>query len=320
MKPFRWCFIGTGTLAKQVAKEITASGRHEISAVYSRRFPAAQEFAEKFGGTAYETAEEAMKNADAVYIVTPHTSHYAYAKQAIELGKPTLCEKPFTVKAAETRELFDLAREKKVYLVEGMWTWFAPVANGIRNWLEQGAVGDIRQVDIVHSVNVVNYAPRLTDPNVAGGALLDTGVYPVTYLYRLFGKPAAVKCSGRIGGGVDLSDEIELTFEGGLTWPVKVAIDDPANEEYIRITGTKGEIFADHFHYTDRAELRDASGTVTETIEGATSMLNEFDCVAAEIREGRTESAYVPPQATIEVMEILDECRRQIGLVYPFEK
>ena len=101
---FTWCFIGTGTLARQVAEEITSSGRHRITAVFSRRFDAASRFARQYGGTAYDDAARAMMNADAVYVVTPHPAHYPFVKQAVALGRPVLCEKPFTV-SASTRNI-----------------------------------------------------------------------------------------------------------------------------------------------------------------------------------------------------------------------
>ena len=319
VQAFRWCFIGTGTLARQVAKEITATDRHCISTVYSRRFEAAEAFAKQYGAEAFETPEAAMRQADGIYVVTPHPSHYQYVKMAIELGKPVLCEKPFTVKASETKELFSLAREKKVYIVEGMWTWFAPVALKVKEWLESGAIGSVRHVETNMRVNVINYAPRLTDPDLAGGAILDSGVYPITYLYRLFGKPTGVRCTGRIEKGVDLSDAIDLTFASGQTHHISLAIDAQDGRNAIRIEGEKADILLEGFHYTDHVEMRSKDGTVLERFEGKTTLLNEFDCVAEEIRQGRLESAYIPPQGTIDVMEIMDECRRQIGLVYPFE-
>ena len=319
-KPFSWCFIGTGTLAEHVAKEITASGRHRIVSAFSRRFDRAEEFAKRFGGKAYETPEKAMAAADAVYVVTPHPSHYGHVKTAIGLGKPVLCEKPFTVRGEETRELFRLAEEKGVYIAEGMWTWFAPVAGKVKEWVDKGAAGEIRQVDTRYLVNVLNYAPRLTDPQLAGGALLDSGVYPVTYLYRLFGKPAEIRCSGVIENGVDLDDEIDMIYPDGRTHRIFLSIRDDRRDESLRIRGDAGEIFVNNFHFADRAELRDPEGRLREEFEGRTSMLNEFDLVAEEIRAGRKTSALVPPEATMEVMDLLDECRHQIGLVYPFEQ
>ncbi len=318
-KEFSWCFIGTGTLARKVAEEIGASGRHRIVSVFSRRPEQAKAFAGEFGGTAPEDPEQAIRQADAVYVVTPHPSHQAYVRMAVELGKPVLCEKPFTVRGEETRELFRLAREKGVYIAEGMWTWFAPVAYRVKEWVDGGAVGAIRQVTTRYLVNVTGYAPRLTDPRLAGGAILDSGVYPITYLYRLFGKPEEIRCTGVIENGVDLDDEIDMVYPEGRVHHISLSIRDDRREEFIRITGDRGEIFVDNFHYADRAELRDPEGRLLERFEGATTMLNEFDRVAEEIRAGRKESALVPPEATMDVMELMDACRRQIGLVYPFE-
>ena len=316
---FKWCFIGTGTLARPVAREIIDSGRHLVSAVVSRKIENAARFAAEFGGKAYEDPREAMAQADGVYIVTPHPSHATYVKTAIETGKPVLCEKPFTVRARETRELFHLAREKGVYIVEGMWTWFNPVALQVREWVTSGRIGTVEQVTTDMRVNVTHYAPRLTDPQLAGGAILDSGVYPITYLYRLFGKPVAVRCNGEIIGGVDLDDEIDLTFANGQTHHISLSIREDARKQYIRITGTEAEVFVDNFHFADHADLLAKDGTLIQRFEGKTTMLNEFDRVAEEIRQGKTESAIVPPQATIDVMEIMDECLNQIGLVYPFE-
>ena len=153
---FNWCFIGTGTLARQVAAEISATDRHRVSSVFSRRYEAAEAFAKQFGAEAFQTPESAMEKADAVYVVTPHPSHYPHVKLAIELGKPVLCEKPFTVKAAETKELFRLAKEKQVYIAEGMWTWFAPVANTVKGWLDSGETGAVTHVTTKMLVNVIH--------------------------------------------------------------------------------------------------------------------------------------------------------------------
>ena len=186
---FRWCFIGTGTLAAQVAEEITKTGRHRITAVCSRRFESAEAFAKKYGAEAFHDINEALAfgRIDAVYVVTPHSSHYEYTKLAIEAGVPVLCEKPFTTDAKKTRELFALAKEKKVYVAEAMWTWFSPVSNKVKQWLEDGEFGEIEKVNISYHMNFYQNLDRLTNPEKAGGALLDIGIYPVTYIYRLLG-------------------------------------------------------------------------------------------------------------------------------------
>ena len=318
---FRWCFIGTGTLANTVAREITASGRHEIVSVFTRRIEKAREFTEKFGGTPYDNAEAAITdpNVDAVYVVTPHNSHYPYVKQALMLGKPVLCEKAFTVDAKQTRELIELAREKRVYLAEAMWTWFGPVAQQVKRWVDDGEYGEIKKIVANYHMNSKNYAPRVADPNMAGGALLDIGVYPITYLYRLFGRPVAVKCTGELSGGVDMKEDVALTFKNGKTFVASASIDDYNGLERFAIIGDRAKTSIWFFHMAKKAKLARRQGS-SEIFRGDGGYLNEFDCVAGEIREGLNESRLMPLQATQDVMEIMDECRRQMGLVYPFEK
>lgn len=317
---FKWCFIGTGTLAKKVAKEILASGKHEILSVYTRNLEKGKAFTDQFGGTAYATPEEAMQaeGVQGVYVVTPHSAHYEYTKLAIELGKPVLCEKAFTTDANQAKELFTLAKEKGVYVVEGMWTWFSPVAHQVKKWLDEGAFGEIQKVLLTYHMDVRNYAPRLTDPNLAGGALLDIGVYPITYLYRLFGKPVKVECKGIVESGIDWEEDVYLTFENEKTYLASISMRDMKGLEKLLIEGSEASVHLNWYHLANRVALKKGFFR-NEKFTGDGSMLNEFNLVAEEIISGRKESKYVPPQATIDVMEIMDECRRQMNLVYPFE-
>lgn len=318
---FGWCFIGAGSLAKQVAREITKSGKHVIVSVYTRRYEKGKEFAAKFGGKAYATAKEAIlaEGVQGVYVVTPHNSHYEYTKLALALGKPVLCEKPFATDAEKTEELFTLAREKGVYAAEAMWTWFSPVAHKVKQWLDDGEFGEIQKITANYRLNMYRFSPRLTDPALAGGALLDIGVYPVTYLYRLFGKPTEVRCKGVVENGVDMEEDIFLTFENGQTFPASVSMRDFKGIEKLEIVGSKARLRLILFHCSKRVKLIRKDGH-SEVFSGDGSYLNEFNLVSDEILSGKTESAYVPPKTTVEVMQILDECRRQMGLRYPFEK
>lgn len=317
---FNWCLIGTGTLAKKAAKVVLPSGRHRFAAVYTRDYQKGLAFAAKYGGTAYDHPEAAVTapDVDGVYIVTPHTSHYEYARLALSQGKPVLCEKPITVTAREAAELFALAKEKGVYLAEAMWTWFSPVARQVKRWVDDGALGELHRVEARYHLDSRHYAPRCSDPNVAGGALLDVGIYPITYLYRLFGKPVQIRCTGRLEGGIDLSEDVTLTFPNGLTSTASVSMCDFKGLEQIHLAGNKGRIKYFFFHMANQAALIRRGGRM-ELFRADGSYLNELDQVAGEIRRGLKQSELVPPGATVDVMEILDECRRQLGLVYPFE-
>lgn len=318
---FKWCFIGTGTLAKQVAAELNKSGRHEIVSCYSRNPERCREFAKKFKSTAYETAEAAIlaDGVDAVYIVTPHNAHHRFAKLALELGKPVLCEKPFTVNAEETDELIALAREKDVYLCEAMWTWFSKAANMAKTWLDDGKIGAVRSARFTYHLNSVGYAERVADPKRAGGALLDITIYPITYAYRLWGYPVAIESTATIEGGIDTTDEITMTFESGVKAQISASIVDFKGLEKMTIEGDDGRITSFLYHAAStitcrkglfkRERFRGSKGLAIQHLE-------EFDIVADEIRRGLRESEYVPLSCTSDVMHILDTVRGQIGLIY----
>ena len=317
---FGWAFIGAGTLGAQVAKEITQSGRHKVVSVYVRNSEKRKAFAAQYGALAAETPEQAItaEGVDGVYIVTPHTSHFAYAKLALSLKKPVLCEKPVTTDAKQSAELIRLARENNVYFTEAMWSWFSPVARQIKAWYDAGEYGEITSFKMNYHMKSIDYAPRVSDPNMAGGALLDITIYPITYAYRIFGKPERVECKGTVARGIDTDEEITMYYPNGKRVEISASLLDFKGLERLTLVGTKAKTDLRFFHSINSVKLKRQNGK-GESLRGSGSMLNEFDLVAGEIREGLTESRYVPQEATQGVMEIIDECRRQIGLVYPFE-
>ena len=322
MEKFRWCFIGVGSLAKMVAGQLNKSERHEIVSCYARRFDKTREFADKFGGTAYESAEEAILDpkVDAVYIVTPHNAHYRYAKLALDLGKPVFCEKAFTVTAEETDELIRLAREKNLYLCEAMWTWFAKTPNKVKEWIDNEKIGKIKSASFTYHMKTTGRGDRHTDPRRAGGALLDITIYPITYAYRLWGMPDGIDATGEIVGGVDFCDEITLKYRD-FDVQISASINDFRGLENMKIKGENGEISAFMYHCTDGATLK--IGTSKEKYKSGGplffSYVEEFDAVASDIRAGRGESELVPLKATSDVMHILDKIRGKIGLHFDVE-
>lgn len=315
--PFRWCFIGAGHLAEKVAKELAAGGNHQIAAVYTRRYEAAKRFTDRFGGVPCATPEEAIsqRDVDGVYVVTPHSSHAHYAALALRIGKPVLLEKPFTLEPESARVLVALAREKQIYLAEAMWTWFSPVAQQVKRWVDAGELGKPETAELSYCFWKPRYpADRLFDPKRGGGALMDIGIYPVTYLYRLFGTPETITCTGTVDGGIDLEEEIAMTFSNGLRAHLLVSLRRLPQEE-LRIDGEKASIRGRLYHCGGTIKLLRRAGT-RETARGDGGYRNEFDRVAEEIRAGRTESAFVPLEDTLAVLELLEECKRQLGLDY----
>lgn len=318
MDTFRWAYIGSGNIARNTAKSIT-KGDHKITAVYSRNPETAKAFAASCGATVYSTAEQAMAAADVdgVYIATPHTSHCAYALQAIRLGKPVLCEKPVGVSAAEADAMIRAAQEHGVYFCEAMWTWFSDVALTVRQWVQSGRIGDVQRVEMDYAFPgmLMQKSSRVRMPETAGGALLDIGIYPVTYCYNLFGYPKSIHCDGRLQDGIDVSETVTLGYDG-FSCVLRTSL--TSLKERCVIKGSRGSIRLDWFHMASKAVLKTDEGK--EVFRGKTDYLTQFTRAAQEIRAGKTASAYIPPEATRDCLRILDVCRAQMGLVYPFER
>lgn len=319
MAEFRWAYIGGGGIAKSTAMNI-CKGNHKIVSVYSRTFQKAKKFADKYGAVAYDNFEAAVNrdDIDGVYIATPHTSHVEYAVKAMKMGKPVLCEKPVGVSVKDVDILINSAKETDVYFCEAMWTWFSPVALKVKEWVQSGEIGEIKEV-------VINYAfpgikmpkdSRVLTPETAGGALLDIGIYPITYCYNLFGVPKAIKCNGEIKDGIDIAETVILDYG---TFKCTLNMSLCKLKESCKITGTNGTVnLPVFFHMASKAIFK--KGLKRKVFRGKTDYLTEFNCVAEEIRNGKKESAYIPFEATRECMKIMDECRRQMNLVYPFER
>ena len=318
---FNWCFIGCGKLAHTVAEQMKKHGGHKIVSCYTRNFDKCQEFADKFGATADEEASDALseERVDGVYVVTPHNAHHRFAKLALELEKPVLCEKAFTVTSDETEELIALAKEKGLYLAEAMWTWFSAAANKVKCWVDSGELGKVSGADFTYHMMSVNYAPRNSDPRRAGGALLNITVYPIAYAYRLFGYPTSIESKGKIVGGIDHGEEIRMTFAGGEVVNISASMVDTNGFEKMTIYGDKGKIKAPLYHASGIASLNRGLFNSKLFLSGGklfNTYMDEFDKVAEEIKNGLTESEVYPLKSTLDIMKIMDEIRSQIGLEY----
>lgn len=316
MAKFRWCYIGSGSIARSTAMNIEM-GEHVVSSVYSRNKEKAEEFAKKHKAKAYADVKDAIEDCDGVYIATPHTSHLEYALLAMKMGKPVLCEKPVAVCEKDVDTMIASAKENNVYFCEAMWTWFSPVALKVKEWVRSGVIGDIKSVTIHYAFPglMMPKTSRVRDPKTAGGALLDVGIYPITYCYNLFGYPEEIICEGEIKDGIDVGEKVILRYKGfdcTLIMSLKYLKED------CKIVGTNGKITLPMFHVAPVAKMKSVSKK--ESFRGKTDYLTEFTAVAKEIREGKKESEYIPFEATKNCMRIMDECRKQMNLVYPFEK
>lgn len=318
MGKFRWAYIGSGNIAYSTARQIVA-GEHEIVSVYSRNFEKAKTFAGKFCAKAYESFDEAVfrDEVDGVYIATPHTSHVDYAVRAMRGGKSVLCEKPVGVSGKDVDTLIGTAKETDTYFCEAMWTWFSDVALTVKKWVQSGEIGEIRDVVIHYAFPgiLMPKTSRVLTPETAGGALLDIGIYPITYCYNLFGVPKEIQCTGKLKNGIDIGETVTLFYDG-FKCTLKMSL--CYVREDCKIVGSKGKISLPvFFHMASKAILQNENGK--QVFNGKTDYLTEFTRVAEEIRQGKTQSDFIPFDATAACMQIMDACRKQMGLRYPFE-
>ncbi|MBR3154748.1 MAG: Gfo/Idh/MocA family oxidoreductase [Lachnospiraceae bacterium] len=292
---------------------------NRIVAVWNRSFDKAEAFAKKYGGKTYHTVEEAINapEVECVYIALTADVHAQYVRKCIENHKPVLCEKPFAVNAEEAEELYALAEKEGVYLAEAMWTWHNDVALKVREWVLSGRIGKVTNVECVYAFPMSRQKDtRLLDPKRLGGALLDIGVYGLRYCLELFGEPKKIECKGRVERGVDLGEDVVLYYED-FKAHCTFAIDKMKGESFT-ISGVEGKIQVPYFHTAWKGELR---GKEREKIRASLNGLygKQFSNVAKEIRDGLTQSRFITPQNTLICMRMMDECRSQMGLVYPCE-
>ncbi|GMK44278.1 dehydrogenase [Paenibacillus glycanilyticus] len=325
-RTIKWGILGAGWIASQFARDLAFAQDAELSAVGSRSLEKAAEFAGKFGGKrAYGSYEELVNDAeiDIIYVATPHPSHKEHVLQCLRAGKAVLCEKPFTVNVKEAEEVVQYARENRIFLMEAMWTRFLPVIRKVREWIEEGRIGDVRLLKADFGFRTgVNPEGRLFKPALAGGALLDVGIYPLSFASMLFGaKPKQILSTAHLGEtGVDEENSILLSYEGGQTALLSSAIRlNSGSDAYIM--GTEGSIKIPSFFNAKSATLVAADGTEETFSDDRTTLGYVYEAEAAGqyLREGKLESEVISLDETLQLMRIMDEIRGQWGLRYPFE-
>lgn len=315
---FNWCFIGTGKIANKVAKELVTNPGHQIVSVFNRTKKKAEKFAKIYHSTVYESALEAINDSrvDGVYIATTNETHFSFCKLCLENHKPALCEKPITGNAKELEELIKLSKENNTMLKEAMWTWYNPVANQVKQWIKEERIGKILSVDCIFNMPIFGYNKakgRYISPARYGGALLDLGVYPVRYVYELFGKPKSLEAKGKLYNGIDLFNV--STFDYG---DFKARVSSQINAlvgEHCIIIGEKGKIKVPLFHMANKAILKTKDGK--EVFKDKKKKFATQFRVVAEYIKREKPNELVSLESSLEVLEIMDEIRKQIGVIFP---
>ena len=319
--PFNWCFIGTGQIAKKVAKELVTNPGHAIVSVYNRTKKKAEAFAKKYNSRVYESAFNAINDprVDGVYIATTNETHFSFAKLCLENHIPVLCEKPITGNAKELKELIELSEKNNTMLKEAMWTWYNPVANKVKEWIKEERIGKILSVDCLFNMPIFGYNKakgRYISPARYGGALLDLGVYPVRYVYELFGKPKEIIAKGKLYNGIDLWNDSYFRYET-FTARVRSQINRFVGE-YCLIVGEKGVIKVPLFHMASKAILKTEKGKEV-FVDREKKFARQFRVVAEYINKEKPNEL-VSLESSLDVMELMDEIRKQIGVIFPCDR
>lgn len=322
----RWGIIGTGKIARTFAAALKEQNSSVTAAVASRTLENAQSFAEEFGfEKAYGSYEELARDEsiDIVYIATPMHKHYEDTLLCLENGRNVLCEKSIALNTKQAEEMFAKAEEKGLFLMEALWMKMRPAYLKVKQWIKEGRIGEIRYI----KADFNNFIPfdkndRLFKPECGGGALLDLGVYPITFAVSLMGEPASIETHAHISGGIDLSNSVTLLYPNGAYASTTSGF-EIQNRNNAVIAGDKGSItMGDWFFCSPECTLYDAESRQIEDrlfppeINGYEYEIREAEkCLA----EGLKTSKAVPPEDTLSIMRIMDECRKTWGLKFPQE-
>ena len=321
-----WGILATGGIAAAFTKDLRVAGL-TVAAVGSRRQESADDFGERYGIPNRHGSYEALvadPAVDVVYISTPHSHHAEAAVLALEAGKHVLVEKPFTLTADEARRVTALAAEKSLLVLEAMWTRFLPHMLRLHEILAAGTLGDVRTVLADHNQDTPKDPEhRMNNPELGGGALLDLGVYPVSFAIDVLGAPTSVAANAAFTEtGVDRQTAILLEHSGGRQSVLHTAL-DTRGPNRAAVIGTLGRIEIDAVWYSPTTfTVFDHTGAIVERYETRiTGRGMQFQALEVErlIRAGATASPRLSPAESVLVMDVLDEIRRRIGLVYPGE-
>lgn len=328
MQGFRWGIIGCGLIAPNFFQALENTGEGRVVVAASKSMRRARRLQKKLGiERIYGSYAEMLEHEefDAVYIANTHAEHADAAMLCLNHGLPVLVEKAFTRNAAEAAGVIELARSKNLFCMEAMWTRFNPSSAKVRELLADGVIGEVKHLKADFCVKMglgVKTLPwnRMYSPKLAGGALLDIGVYPIAFARMILGRPPEKisSTSEMTWTGVDKTSSYQLEYSGGLRADLSSSFAAAGSRDAV-ITGTAGTIRVPRFSHTDQVILiRDGKEQLFEC--GANGFEHEIRETHRCLREGLLESPLMPLDETLETMRTMDALRAQWGMKYPGEK
>lgn len=323
MKIYKIGIIGCGGIAKKMAATLGKMKEVQRYAVASRNQEKAQAFANEWGfEKAYGSYEELANDpeVDLIYIATPHAMHYDNARMCIEKGKPVLCEKAFTANARQAEELLSFAHEKKVFITEAIWTRYMPLSLTIQELLKKGVIGTPYTLSANLSYPISD-KERIIRPELAGGALLDIGVYTLNFAAMAFGDDIAethAACQ-KTATGVDAQESITLFYKDGKMATLQSSIYAQSDRMGV-ISGDKGHLIVENINCPESVRVVDKdyqTVAVYQAPEHITGYEYQVYASIEAIEKGWLESPYMPHAETLRIMRQMDDLRKEWGVVYP---
>lgn len=325
MSNFSWGILGPGGIARAFAKDLTLLEGHTVGAVGSRSLSNAQSFADDFGGTAYGSYEELINDStiDAIYVATPHPAHHDNVISALDAGKAVLCEKPFAVNAKQAQAMVDAASRNKVALMEAMWARFLPHYAQVREIIASDVLGPIISIHADHGQRLADQnISRLIEPQLAGGALLDLGIYPISFAHMILGNPVAINSSAVMTDkGVDAQSSMIFTYENGAQAVLTTTMIEQTPCRAV-VAGLNGWLEIDRTFYNPasmRVVLNDESVTEYPNTYSGHGLREQAESFKQLVQSGKLQSDILSWKDTVDIMKSMDTVREQIGLKYPFE-
>jgi predicted dehydrogenase len=319
----RWGVLATGGIAAQFAADLALVEGAEPAAVGSRSRESAEAFAERFGFVRAHGSYEALAaddEVDVVYVATPHAMHFDAALACVEAGKGVLVEKPVTLDLPQAGRLVAAAREREVFLMEAMWMRMNPAIRKIAELVDDGAIGWISAVHADFGLHGP-FPPehRLRDPKLGGGALLDLGVYPINLVHLILGAPIEVRSWAHLTPeGVDENTGVLMGYQNGAIAALTCSINGESRNA-ASLTGTEGRIDLPPGFFVPREFTLTRPGRAPETFQFPFPGRG-YQFEAAEVQRcilvGEVESPLMPHATTLEVMNLLDTIRSEIGVTY----
>jgi len=322
----RWGIVGPGNIAHSFAKDLTLVEGGVLTAVASRNIDRANEFADTYGAEhRYGSYQELFASdvVDVLYIATPHTSHCRLGTEALNHGKAVLCEKPMGVDADEVKEMIAAAKKNEVFLMEALWSRFNPSIVKVKDLVESGKLGDIAYLNAHFGFYALDREEdgRLLNPDLAGGSLLDIGIYPIFLAYLILGKPdniEAVSLFHKTGVEIQTSmifeyPHAQATLASGLRSKIQMRAE---------ISGSKGSAFLhERWHETQGYSL-EIDGTMEdfELPTNGKGYAHEIEEVHGCLKSGKLQSEKWSWQNSLDLINLLDEVRHITGTTFPFEE